>query len=245
MNPRSLIIFSSVAIAIVVATLLYLNSSEAPHKQAVADVAVVSPEPTIPDLPPGPENVASTPKTTPDPVAPSIPAPTEPEITEDDRRIHEIISSQQDNSLASNTTTAQNLLNLLPTLKPDRQTECAQHIANLLDDREYRRALPIWRNASFNKEVLEVLGTDLMNRSDDVKLPAMLDAAKQPGHPFNEEAKSILNIFLDNDYGTDWTKWDAAIKTFLKDQAAAAAPGAPDTAAPPQSIVPSIVPGNP
>jgi hypothetical protein len=223
MTLRNFIIFSVIAAAIVGVTLVYLNSNEfAPHRQTVSIAAPAVPlESTQEPTPPEPTSVPSqTQQTSPTPAVTPVALPEDPEITEDDRKIHAIISAQLDNNLQGNTTTAQNLINLLPTLKPLRQAECAQHIANLLDDSEYRRALPIWRNSGFNKEVLEVLATDLMNRSDTVKLPAMLDALRQPTHPFNEEAKSLLTIFLDNDYGSDWTKWEGAIKTYLAEQAA-------------------------
>ena len=71
-----------------------------------------------------------------------------------------------------------------------------------------------------NEDVLDVLVTDLMNREDPVKLPTLLEIAKIPNHPHHEEAATDLQIFLDEDYGTDWTKWDAKLKEYLKKQAA-------------------------
>jgi hypothetical protein len=78
----------------------------------------------------------------------------------------------------------------------------------------------IWRNPSFNSEVIEVFATDLMNREHKVMLPAMLDAVKMPNHPFHDEAKTTLEVFLDEDYGTDVAKWEKAMKDFLKKEAA-------------------------
>ena len=53
-----------------------------------------------------------------------------------------------------------------------------------------------------------------------MKLPILLDIAKIPNHPHHEEAATDLQIFLDEDYGQDWPKWDAAMKSYLKKQAA-------------------------
>ena len=78
-----------------------------------------------------------------------------------------------------------------------------------------------------------VLVTDLMNRSDVVKLPALLEVAKIPDHPYSEEAKTDLQIFLDQDNGNNWSKWNDAIREYLrKNPAEEAAPGAADRVRP-------------
>jgi hypothetical protein len=59
-----------------------------------------------------------------------------------------------------------------------------------------------------------------MNRDDAVKLPVLLDIAKIPNHPHREESLSDLQIFLDEDYGNDWAKWESAMKSYLAKQAA-------------------------
>ena len=43
-----------------------------------------------------------------------------------------------------------------------------------------------------------------------------LDIAKVPNHPFREEALSDLQIYLGDDFGTDWGKWNAEIEKYLK-----------------------------
>jgi len=125
---------------------------------------------------------------------------------------------------AENSVTAQMLINMLPTLPAEGQAEAAQHISNLIEDKDYNRVLPLLRNASLPEEVQDVLVTDLMNRDETVKLPALLDVAKIPTHPYHEEALTDLQIFLDVDNGQDWGKWDSAVKQYLKKQAAANAP---------------------
>ena len=78
--------------------------------------------------------------------------------------------------------------------------------------------LPLLRNASLPQEVQDVLVTDLMNREDTVKLPALLDVAKIPNHPYHEEALTDLQIFLDQDNAGNWSQWDTAVKAYLKKQ---------------------------
>ena len=58
--------------------------------------------------------------------------------------------------------------------------------------------------------------TDLMNRDDPTKLNTFLDIAQIPNHPFHDEALSDLQIYVGEDYGSDWTKWNSAVKDYLK-----------------------------
>lgn len=116
--------------------------------------------------------------------------------------------------------TAQALLNLLPTLPEEGQIEAANHIANLLPDEKYALVKPVLLNPAMPETVLSVFFTDLMNREDGLKLRTFLDIAKVPNHPFHEEALSDLQIYIGDDHGTDWTKWNAAVEQYLKTSAA-------------------------
>lgn len=111
--------------------------------------------------------------------------------------------------------TAGILLNMLPSLPEDGQIEAAEHISNLLPDKEYNRVLPLLTNPKLPETVLGVFMTDVMNRDDAVKLRAFLAVAKVPDHPFHEEALTDLQTFVDADYGTDWAKWSAAVEAYL------------------------------
>jgi hypothetical protein len=114
--------------------------------------------------------------------------------------------------------TAQVLINMLPTMPDEGKVEAAQHIANLLSDEKYQSVMPILVNPSMPEGVHEALFTDLMNRDDTVKLRAFEEIAKVPNHHMHDEALSDLQIFLDNDYGSDWARWDVAIKEYLDKQ---------------------------
>jgi hypothetical protein len=107
------------------------------------------------------------------------------------------------------------LINLLPSLGKEGQIQATRHICNLLSDKEFNRVLHIWRNPNSSGEVLDAFSSDLANRSHQVMLPAMIDAMRQPTHPCREEAKARLQIFLKEDYGNDFAKWDAAATGFL------------------------------
>jgi hypothetical protein len=222
MNTRSVAIFAVVVAILVGVAIWFLNSDIAPHAAPVA--AVPTPTPKL--LTPASNPTTTTKTIQSPPVAPqdppkvdTAPAPQPAAMTEDDRKIDEILRLYPGNTDADHTNTAQALINLLPALTRDGQVECAQHISNLLSDEEFKRVMPIWRNPSFNPDVIEVFATDLMNREHKVMLPAMLDAVRMPNHPYNEEAKTTLQVFLDEDYGNDVGKWEKAMKEFLKKEA--------------------------
>ncbi len=222
MNTRSVAIFAVVVAILVGVAIWFLNSDIAPH----AVPAAAAPAPTPKPLAPASNPTTTTKTIQSPPVAPqdppkvdTAPAPQPAAMTEDDRKIDEILRLYPGNTDADHTNTAQALINLLPALTKDGQVECAQHISNLLSDEEFKRVMPIWRNPSFNPDVIEVFATDLMNREHKVMLPAMLDAVRMPNHPYNEEAKTTLQVFLDEDYGNDVGKWEKAMKEFLKKEA--------------------------
>jgi hypothetical protein len=218
MNSRPLIFLAVLVLAICGAAIWFLQSS--PPAAPLPEILSVTPGPveaaTLPPARPTTIPTATDPAVAPPPapVVKSAP-PAEWEI-----KIDAILRANPDNSDAANSATAQTLINLLPTLPPEGQTEAAQHISNLLSDKDYNRVLPIVKNPTMTEDVLDVLVTDLMNRDDTVKLPTLLEIAKIPNHPHHEEAATDLQIFLDEDYGTDWAKWDAKLKEYLKKQAA-------------------------
>lgn len=227
MNTRPLIILTILVAAIVGAAMWFLNS-QPPTVLPPALTTPVTPSTPLAVEPPAPSRSMPAPQRTA-----ALPKPEvekEPEaVAEWELKIDEVLRTD-----AGETNTAQMLINLLPTLPPEGQAEAAQHITNLILDDEYNRVLPLIRNTSLPEEVQDVLLTDLMNREDVVKLPTLLEIAKLPTHPLQEEAKTDLEIFLDEEFGNDWPKWDAAVKKHLAaEKAEAAAEAAANPPVPP------------
>lgn len=215
-NNRPLIILAVVVLAIVGGTLWFLNSSKVPGVEPLKPITTA---PT--GTPAAPSTSAPTPATAPKTIdltknqTPPKPAATPRPLADWELRIDEVLRSNADEAQ-----TAQILINLLPTLPPEGQEEAAQHISNLILDENYSKVLPLVKNPNLPEEVLDVFVTDLMNRDDATKLPALLEIAKIPNHPHHEEALTDLEIFLDEDFGSDWGRWDTAMKNYLKKQAA-------------------------
>lgn len=216
MNSRSLAILAVLVLAICFGAIWFLNSQPDAPVATAPEPAKATPVPTTP------KTIAVAKRDSPQPIAKaetSDPAETAkepaPPLADWEIKIDQVLRANADESQ-----TAQMLINMLPTLPKEGQAEAAQHITNLVLDKDYKRILPLVKNPGLPEEVLDVFVTDLMNREDEVKLPVLLDIAKIPNHPHHEEAASDLQIFLDEDYGTDWAKWDAAMKSYLKRQAA-------------------------
>jgi hypothetical protein len=232
-NNRPLIIVACVVLAIVGGSLWFLNSTAPVPATTTAPTNVqlpTTPTPNVPRPLPGtgtPPPIAA--RSTP-PASANKTAATPRPLQEWELRIDEVLRSNADE-----TQTAQILINLLPTLPAEGQEEAASHITNLVLDDQYNRVLPLVKNANLPEEVHDVFMTDLMNREDTTKLPALLEIAKIPNHPHHEEALSDLEIFLDEDFGNNWSQWDIAVKNYLKKQAeeeaaTAATPPAPGAA---------------
>jgi hypothetical protein len=114
---------------------------------------------------------------------------------------------------------AQLLLQQVPTMPGEGQAASARHIANLIPDEDYLKLLPYVQNTRLDPGFQEVIVAESLNRSDAVKLPVLLSAARTPQHPMAEIAKSTLAFLLDADHGTDWAKWEASIKQALEKSA--------------------------
>lgn len=217
MNSRVLAILAAVVVAICVGAIWFLNNQSSEPVAVIPEVvekATPAPlkEKTITVV--RRDQPVSIPKVdTSEPLSPVTAQP--PALAEWELKIDQVLRANADEGQ-----TAQMLINMLPTLPKEGQAEAAQHITNLVLDKDYSRILPLVKNPGLSEEVLDVFVTDLMNREDLVKLPALLAIAKIPNHPHHEEAATDLQIFLDEDNGTDWAKWDTALKSYLKRQAA-------------------------
>ena len=234
MTSRDIALIAAAAVALTGAAFWFLGGS-APAPGHVA----VAPPPPPPEhepevtTPPPPERRPRT--TAEDPPAPAPEPPPDPlaGLGKDDRKIEELLRLFPGNSEADHTNTAQALINLLPTLSKAGQFQAMPHVCNLLSDKEFPRVMHLWRNPGTDRHIIDIMATDLMNRDHKVMLPAMLDAARQPAHPFHENAKTNLSVFLNGDYGGDIAKMEAAMKDVLRREAGRRPPANAPQPAPP------------
>jgi hypothetical protein len=126
-----------------------------------------------------------------------------------------IESVLRDGSL-NNTAKARRLLALLPELPADGLATAAEECINRLPDADYDTvALPVIVNPQTHGAVANVLFADLMERPDAITLPALFRIAQIPDHPYAKFSRENLRLLLDEDFGSDWPKWDAAVRTAL------------------------------
>ena len=111
---------------------------------------------------------------------------------------------------------AKQLLELFPRVPEDGQVELAQHLSNLVADQDYAALGKLLADASQPEAVLDVLLGDLLNRPNAIKLPELLEIARNAQHPKAEEAKDLLELYLEEDYGADWSKWQAKMEQWIK-----------------------------
>jgi hypothetical protein len=216
-NNRPLLIISCVVLAIIGGSLWFLNTKP-PTQTSTTKPVDIKVGPTLDDLRPA-ERKPGTPRPEPTKTEtkPAVAKATPRPLQEWEHRIDEVLKSSADE-----TQTAQILINMLPTLPAEGQSDAAQHISNLIEDDQYTRVLPLVKNPNLPEEVLDVFVTDLMNREDKVKLPTLLEIAKLPNHPHHEEALSDLEIFLDEDFESlnrDFNKLQIGVTNYLKKQA--------------------------
>ena len=109
------------------------------------------------------------------------------------------------------------LLELFPRISGEGQVEVAQHLSNLVEDSDYESLQKLLLDPKLPEDVLDVLIADILNRPNGVKLPTLLDVARTPNHAKAEEAKDLLELYLEEDYGADWAKWQSSMEQWLKD----------------------------
>jgi hypothetical protein len=133
-------------------------------------------------------------------------------LTNWEDKLDDILGSDSDD-----TNKVKELFQMFPRLPEDGQVEIAQHLSNLVEDEDYAPLGKLLENAKLSEDVLDILMADVLNRPNSVKLPMFLELAKNPDHAKAEEAKDLLELYLDEDYGTDWNKWHDKIADWLKE----------------------------
>lgn len=129
-----------------------------------------------------------------------------------DEKVSDVLGSEGDEK-----DKAKKLIDLFPQLPPEGQEEVAHHLSNLVADEDYAPLANFATNSALPEAVLDVFVEDVFNRPNAIKLPVLLDIAQDPQHPRAGEAKDVLELFLEEDFGSDWTKWHAKMEKWLKD----------------------------
>ncbi|MGD0614494.1 MAG: hypothetical protein ABSA69_03515 [Verrucomicrobiota bacterium] len=124
-------------------------------------------------------------------------------------KLDEILGSDEDD-----TNKVKDLFAVFPRLPEEGQAEVAQHLSNLVPDDNYAPLGQLLQNTNLPDSVLDVLMSDVLNRPNSVKLPQLLQVTQNPDHPKADEAKDLIELYLDED---DPAKWPDKMQQWLKE----------------------------
>ena len=108
------------------------------------------------------------------------------------------------------------LMAMLSELSETARVEVAQEAVNLLPDSGYGAVSELLTNAQTSEAVLSVLMQDVLQRGNELKLPLFLQIARTDQHPLREEARGILETYLQEDFGNNWPVWERKLAAWLK-----------------------------
>jgi hypothetical protein len=105
---------------------------------------------------------------------------------------------------------------MLPGLPDEVVAKAAEEATIRLPDAEYRAVLlPTLLDPRTRGMAMSVFFADLAQRPKDVALPILLSIARDSTHPYSQFARENLQLALHRDFGSDWAKWDEAIRDHL------------------------------
>lgn len=197
--------------ALVVAAVVFLPPPE-PLRQADAPPVESVPPVAGPSLP-FPESAAQM-----APVAAKGRGAAGPGMTEGgwEDRLDNILSSDLDEAA-----TARQLLAALAGLPLEAREEYIVHALNLCPDEEFAMMETVFLDPQTPAAVAETIFDDVLNRTDELKLPLLARSLANPRHPMHGEAREILELYLDIESGrTPPAGWQAAVQEYLRSEAA-------------------------
>lgn len=148
----------------------------------------------------------------PETTSPMIAATDPNAVAEWEQKIDDALVSGKDEA-----ETGRAILEMLPRLPPEGQISAAEHIGNLLANEDYAPFAGYLTNNATSTEVYEIIFADLLNRPNYIKLPMLLEVARNGKPEQATEAKDFLEVFIGEDYGTDWNTWQVKVAEWLKE----------------------------
>jgi hypothetical protein len=208
---RNLFATLAVAVAAVALAIFVMRSSDQlPVREAASTPQI---ETTIPANAPA---ISEEDKREPEPAPPEVPLAPPLALEQGTLPWEEKIESVLRDGSLNNTAKARRLVAMFPELPADALATAAEECIARLPDADYNAvALPFIANPQTHGAVANVFFADLMERPDAITLPALLRIAQIQNHPYAKFSRENLRLLLDEDFGSDWPKWDAAIRTAL------------------------------
>ena len=114
---------------------------------------------------------------------------------------------------------AAKMLEIYPHLKPEEQKDAIEHILNLVPDEGFTPVGKILLNPKTSEEISDDIMNDIGNRPGSIRMPLLLQVAKDPSHPKAAEARELLELYIEpeEELGNDWGKWEKEMKKYLEE----------------------------
>ncbi len=121
--------------------------------------------------------------------------------------LYQWLSSSQDSDKVADT-----VLNNWSRLKPEDHAPAVKALMPLVTDDRCAGLQRLLLDPATSLDAKQLLFKHLQRRPKDVHLPLYLAMLRQsPAHPYEDEARVLLRVRLGQDYGNDWSAWQARI----------------------------------
>jgi hypothetical protein len=191
---------------VAVVALMFWPVPEGPVRESVVPESTPAPqrETVLRDSP----TPVSTPTAAPD--APPAVVP----LAAWEERLGDILTAPGDTATA-----ARALLAAMSGLPEEAQEQYIAHALNLCEDSDFPRVEEIYLRQGTPPSVVEAIFNESLNRPDELKLPLMAKTMGIPNHPMADEARGILELYLELEPDAPPPgSWDIAVRDYLKKQ---------------------------
>jgi hypothetical protein len=114
------------------------------------------------------------------------------------------------------TAKSRRMLELLPHLPPALQAEAAQHLVNFATDTAPGTVVEPLLDSKIDRSAHAVLLLGLLQRADKIRLPTLLQIARNPEHAKCADALQYLHFLLESDDPADSAAWEPRIEARLR-----------------------------
>lgn len=169
---------------------------------------VAEQQPAGPDFTAAQEPMPSTPRSAaPAPLRQAIPAP----LVSWEQQLEGILNAPGDTDTA-----VRALLETLPGLPVEAQEQYIAYALNLGRTGDFSGAAAVYQQPGTPLSVLQAIFDEALNRPDQVKLPFLAKTADFPNHPLADEARDLLQLYMDREPGTVLPgTWEITVRDYL------------------------------
>jgi hypothetical protein len=136
---------------------------------------------------------------------------TAPRAGTDEARLVKIFADRQ----LPDAEKVERLLAQVPQLPTREKSIAMDYATQLIEDEDYVRMRPRLLRLADTDALREVVMLDMLTRDDGIKMPSLVELMKTPSETTRNEAREILEAYLEQDYGTDPQQWDAPVRQWV------------------------------